>query len=269
MTHDAHNENPTTPLDETLESVSLLDHLSELRRRLLIALLAWLGCSGLAYGVVGGILQFLAEPLAQAFDDPSSKRMIFTGLPEAFVTYIKLSLFAGFLLAFPIIVAQLYRFIAPGLYRTEKRAVVPFLIAAPLLFYAGAALAYYYIFPLAWQFFVAFELPQTGQGLPVELEARLSEYLGLVTSMVLAFGLAFQLPLALVLMVKAGLIQVATLAKGRRYAVVALLCAAAILTPPDIISQVGLFVALYGLYEVAIVAGRMVETSPPKTPRSQ
>lgn len=235
---------------------SLLDHLLELRTRLMVCVLAWLACSALAYIGREELLRVLAEPLAGAFAQPGSKRMIFTGLPEAFMTLVKLSLFAGFMLAFPIIAWQLYRFLAPGLYKTERRAVLPFMLAAPVLFYAGSALAYFYIFPLAWEFFVAFEMPAAGVGgLPVELEAKLNEYLGLVISMILAFGLAFQLPLGLVLMMRAGLVQVATLAKGRRYAVVILLATAAILTPPDIVSQVGLFAALYGLYEAAIVAG--------------
>jgi sec-independent protein translocase protein TatC len=138
--------------------------------------------------------------------------------------------------------------------------VIPFLVAAPVLFYSGAALAYFYIFPLAWKFFVGFEMLGAGEGsLPVELETKLSEYLALVTSMILAFGIAFQLPLALVLLIRAGLLTTQQLVSGRRYAVVALLIVAAVLTPPDIFSQIGLFVPLYTLYEVAIIAGRMVE----------
>jgi sec-independent protein translocase protein TatC len=239
---------------------SVLGHLGELRNRLIVSVLAWLACSALCYSMVGTILEWLTAPLADAFTNPEHRRLIYTSLPEAFVTYIKLSLFAGFLLAFPLIVTQLYRFIAPGLYRTERRAVLPFLAAAPLLFYAGAALAYFYIFPLAWKFFVGFEmLGGSAEGLPVELETKLSDYLALVTSMILAFGIAFQLPLALVLLIRAGMLTTLQLRRGRRYAVVILLTAAAILTPPDIFSQIGLFVPLYGLYEIAIIAGRGVE----------
>ena len=240
---------------------SILGHLQELRNRLIISILAWLVCSGVSYWCIQPILSFLTEPLADAFPHAEHRRLIFTGLPEAFVTYVKLSLFVGFLAAFPIIVMQLYRFIAPGLYRTERRAVIPFLAAAPILFYSGAALAYFYIFPLAWKFFVSFELPtfSAGAGLPIELETRLSEYLALVTSMVLAFGIAFQLPLALVLLIRAGLVSTAQLTKGRRYAIVILLIVAAVLTPPDVFSQIGLFIPLYGLYEIAIIAGRRVE----------
>jgi sec-independent protein translocase protein TatC len=240
---------------------SILNHLRELRNRLIISILAWLMCSGVSYWFIQPILAFLTAPLAEAFPHAEHRRLIFTGLPEAFVTYITLSLFVGFMVAFPIIVMQLYRFIAPGLYRTERRAVIPFLAAAPLLFYAGAALAYFYIFPLAWKFFVGFELLpiNAGAGLPIELETRLSEYLALVTSMVLSFGIAFQLPLALVLLIRAGLISTAQLTKGRRYAIVILLTIAAVLTPPDVFSQIGLFIPLYTLYELAIIAGRRVE----------
>lgn len=240
---------------------SLLSHLRELRSRLFYSILAWVVCSGVCYWFIQPILSFLTQPLAEALPDGQHRRMIFTSLPEAFVTYVKLSLSTGFLAAFPVIVMQLYRFIAPGLYRTEKRAVIPFLAAAPVLFYAGAALAYFYIFPLAWKFFVSFELPglSAGEGLPIELETRLSEYLTLVTSMVLAFGIAFQLPLALVLLIRAGLLSTMQLTKGRRYAIVILLIIAAIMTPPDVFSQIGLFVPLYALYEIAIIAGRLVE----------
>jgi sec-independent protein translocase protein TatC len=235
----------------------------ELRARLILSILAWLACSAGCYVVIDRILAFLTAPLAAAFPDPATRRLIFTSLPEAFVTYIKLAMFAGFMLAFPILAMQLYRFIAPGLYQRERRAVFPFIAAAPVLFYAGAALAYYYIFPLAWQFFVGFELPAfgRGEGLSIELETKLSEYLALVCSMVMAFGIAFQLPLALVLLIRASVLSAAQLANGRRYAVVMLLIAAAVLTPPDILSQIGLFIPLYGLYEVAIIAGRWVEKS--------
>ena len=239
---------------------SLAAHLQELRTRLLISLGAWLIASMCCYLIIEPIMGFLTQPLAQAFEGQSDKRLIFTSLPEAFVTYIKLAMFCGFLTSFPVIASQCYRFLAPGLYAKEKRAVYPFIIAAPLLFYAGAALAYFFIFPLAWQFFASFEINAfETQGLPVELEAKISEYLALVRAVVLAFGLAFQLPIGLVLLVRAGLIKVDTLAKGRRYAIIAMLTAAAVLTPPDIISQIGLFSALYLLYECAIIAARLVE----------
>jgi sec-independent protein translocase protein TatC len=240
---------------------SIFGHLRELRSRLMVSIVAWMVGSTVCYYFIDRILAFLTAPLADAFPDPSSRRLIFTSLPEAFVTYLKLAMFAGFMLAFPVLALQLYRFIAPGLYKRERRAVFPFIAAAPVLFYAGAALAYYYVFPLAWQFFVGFELPaaNSGDGLSIQLETKLSEYLSLVCSMIMAFGIAFQMPLALVLLIRGGVLSSAQLSKGRRYAVVLLLTAAAILTPPDIFSQIGLFIPLYGLYELAIIAGRWVE----------
>jgi sec-independent protein translocase protein TatC len=255
---------PPEIVDEAAHTTdSILGHLRELRTRFIISIFAWLVCSSICYFFIRHILAFLTAPLAAAFPDPAARRLIFTSLPEAFVTYLTLAMFAGFMLAFPILAFQLYRFIAPGLYKRERRTVFPFVAAAPVLFYAGAALAYYYIFPLAWQFFVGFELPASGTGedLSIQLETKLSEYLSLVCSMVMAFGIAFQLPLALVLLIRAGMLSTAILAKGRRYAIVILLVVAAILTPPDIFSQIGLFIPLYGLYEVAILAGRWVEKS--------
>jgi sec-independent protein translocase protein TatC len=249
-----------------LPKVPLYTHLVELRNRLVFSIVAWLVMSGAAYFFMPQLMELLTAPLAAAFDSPENKRLIFTSLPEAFITYISLAMMAGFFAAFPVISWQLYRFIAPALYVHEKRSVVPFLIAAPVLFYAGAWLAYAYIFPAAWQFFVSFELPVAGTnaGLPIELEAKLSEYLGLISTIIIAFGVSFQLPLILLLLIRAGIVEVASLQRGRKYAIVALLIVAAILTPPDIISQIGLFVPLYGFYEAAILLGRtLYKTTPP------
>ncbi len=250
-------------LSTELAQQSLYTHLAELRTRLIYSILAWLMTSVLSYLMISHIMQFLTVPLAAAYASPESKRLIFTSLPEAFVTYIKLAMISGVFFAFPIIVWQLYRFIAPALYAREKRATIPFLVAAPLLFYAGAALAYFYIFPAAWKFFVSFEMlanPVQG-GLAVELEAKLSEYLSLISGIIIAFGISFQLPLVLLLMIKAGVLDVASLKKARRYAIIGLLIIAAILTPPDIFSQIGLFVPLYGLYEIAIFIGGFMQKS--------
>jgi sec-independent protein translocase protein TatC len=246
-------------MNEELPQTSLYEHLLDLRLRLTYAVLAWIAASALSYGFIGNILQFLMRPLAAAYPNPEAKRLIFTSLPEAFVAYIKLAMISGFFLSFPFIALQLYRFIAPALYAREKRTVLPFLVSAPLLFYSGAALAYFYIFPAAWQFFVSFEMPSGISEMSVQLEAKLSEYLNLITSIVLAFGISFQLPLVLLLLIKAKILQVEQLKKARRFAIVGLLIVAAVLTPPDIISQIGLFIPLYGLYEVAIFASRFIK----------
>jgi sec-independent protein translocase protein TatC len=193
------------------------------------------------------------------------RRMIFTALYEAFFTYLKVAFFGAVFFSFPIWATQLWLFIAPGLYRSEKKAITPFLIASPFLFVAGAALAYYFIFPLAWQFFISFETPSDGGALPVQLEAKVSEYLSLVMQMILAFGLAFQMPVALTLLCRVGILNVEQLRKGRRYAIVGIFVVAAILTPPDIISQVGLAVPMILLYELSIWAAIWL-TPKPKPP---
>lgn len=238
----------------------IIAHLVELRKRLMIALLAlfaaFIGC----YLYADTLFAILAHPLKEAFGDDETRRMIFTGLPEAFITKIKLSMFAAFLVSFPVLAAELYLFIMPGLYRSEKKIVLPLVTAAPALFYAGAALAYFYIFPLAWEFFVSFEHgSMQGLGLPVHLEARMSEYLALIMQIMLAFGLSFQLPVLLILLARVGIVSAGGLAKSRRYAIVILLTIAAVLTPPDVLSQIGLFIPLYFLYEISIIGCRFVE----------
>lgn len=238
----------------------LIDHLRELKTRLITSLLALFVAFAFCYLYADRIFAILAEPLVQAMGGEEGRRLIFTGLPEAFFVKVKLAFYAGLLVSFPFIAAQFYLFLAPGLYKKEKRVLAPYLIAAPVLFAGGASLAYFYIFPLAWKFFLGFEHGTVdGLGLPVVLEARISEYLSLVIQIVFAFGVAFQLPILLTLLVRMEMMTVAALKRGRRYAVVILITAAAALTPPDIVSQIGLFVPLYMLYELSILAGAMIE----------
>jgi sec-independent protein translocase protein TatC len=237
----------------------LIAHLTELRGRLIRAGLAWVVATIICYMFAADIYQFFLRPLAAAFHDDGSHKLIATGLPETFVTYLKLAVYGGFFLAFPYIASELYLFIAPGLFKHEKRVIAPYLFLAPVLFFVGAAMAYYFVMPKAFIFFLSFEVPQgTGQ-VPLIVEAKVSEYLGLVMHIVLAFGLAFQLPILLTLLIRFSLLSVESLAKGRRYAVVILLTIAAFITPPDILSQILLFIPLYALYEVSIVVGRMIE----------
>lgn len=241
---------------ETLPSQPLLDHLIELRRRLIICVAAFLAAACLCYYFAGEIYAFLVHPLAEAFPDPAQRRLIYTGLAEAFISYLKLAAFAGFMLSFPVIAAQLYYFLAPGLYKRERSMFLPYLVAAPVMFFAGAAFAYYGIFPAAWHFFLGFETAAMPGGLPIQLEARVGDYLSLVMHLIIAFGLSFQLPVILVLLVKSGMMALETLKKGRRYAIVIIVTVAAFITPPDMFSQIALSVPLYLLYELSILLCR-------------
>ncbi len=230
----------------------LLEHLMELRRRLIYALLAL--CVGMAmcYPLAPSIFQSLTIPLWQAMGEESGRRLIYTGLTEAFLTYLKVAFVSGFILAFPVIFWQGWLFVGPGLYNHEKKAIWPFLLISPFLFLMGASLAYYIVCPLAWQFFLSFEMPPSPTGLSLQLEARISEYLSLILKLIMAFGLCFQLPLILLGLFKIGLITLETLERNRKYAFLIIVVIAAIITPPDIISPLSLIVPLYGLYEISI-----------------
>lgn len=240
------------------EKQPLLAHLLELRRRLIWALAAVVAGFGVCYGFAGSIYSFLVQPLAD-ISGTMPRRMIYTGLTEAFVTYLKIGLWGGCFLAFPVIAMQIWIFVAPGLYKAERRALLPFLMASPVLFLAGAAIAYYFVFPMAWHFFLSFEQAGGNGTLPIQLEARVSEYLSLSMTIIFAFGLAFQLPVVLVLLTRVGILSAARLVQFRRYAVVLIFVVAAIVTPPDVISQVSLAVPLMALYEASIWASKWVE----------
>lgn len=241
-------------LDET--RAPLLDHLIELRTRVIRALLALAVGFGVCLYFADDILGLLVLPLKQAFPEGQGQ-LIFTKLPEVFFVELKVALFAGFMVSFPVIANQLWAFVAPGLYAREKKAFLPFLIATPVLFTAGAALAYFVVMPTAFRFFLGYG-GQTG-GLTVQALPSAGDYLGLVMQFILAFGLTFLLPVLLLLLHRAGIITREQLVAARRYVIVAIFAIAAVVTPPDPGSQIILAVPLLLLFEASLVLMRLQE----------
>ncbi len=234
-----------------------VEHFAELKTRLLWCCAAFILAAGVSYIYAGSAYSFLIKPLADAMPG-DNRRMIYTGLTEAFVVYVKLSLFLGFIISFPFIAFQLYCFLAPGLYKSERAIFIPYLIISPALFLLGAALAYYVAFPVAWKFFLSFE-SQNQQSIPILMEAKISEYLSLSMQIIIAFGLCFQLPVILTLLARIGLVSSTWLALKRKFAIVIIFIVAAILTPPDVLSQLMLAVPLLLLYEISVYTCRLIE----------
>ena len=239
------------------KQMPIMEHLIELRNRLTWAVLALFITFAVCYYFVEDIYGFLVRPLANEMGP--DRRMIYTALTEVFFTYVKVSFFAALFVSAPVFLGQIWAFVAPGLYKNERSAFLPFLFATPILFLMGGALVYYFIMPLAWKFFLSFEHAGGDSGLAIQLEAKVGEYLSLVMKLIFAFGLCFQLPVLLTLMARAGIVTADGLARRRKYAVVIAFVFAAILTPPDLISQVGLGIPIIILYEISIIMARISE----------
>lgn len=238
---------------------SLLVHLVELRSRLIKTMIMITILFVIFYFFADSIYNFLVQPYADAVEGEEGRRLIFTALHETFFTYIKVALFASLFISLPFLLIQLWIFVAPGLYKNEKSVVVPYLLATPILFILGSALVYYLIMPLAIKFFLSFESIGGNGALPIQLEAKVNEYLSLIMRLILAFGLCFQLPVALTLLARVGFVSSESLRKNRKYVIVGVFAVAAILTPPDPISQIGLGIPILLLYELSIIAVSFIE----------
>ncbi|HET7412032.1 MAG TPA: twin-arginine translocase subunit TatC [Pararhizobium sp.] len=245
------------------KALPLMEHLIELRRRLMWSIgaffIAFLGC----FFFAKDLFNLLVVPFKWAVHLaglPADKiELIYTAPQEFFFTEIKIAMFGGVVIAFPIIAGQIYKFVAPGLYKNERAAFLPFLIASPVLFLMGACLVYFFFTPMVMWFFLRMQQPGTGGEVSIQLLPRVSEYLDLIMTLIFSFGLVFQLPVVTTLMTRVGIISAAGLASKRKYAIVLAFCAAAVLTPPDPLSQISLALPTILLYEVAIYAARVVE----------
>ena len=250
-------------VENNLEEMSLIDHLTELRKRLLWSFVYILIVFIICFYFAEKLFSFLAFPLVNLLDTENGQGFIYTALQEAFFTELKIAFFFALFFSFPLIAIQIWKFIAPGLYTKEKKAFLPFLLATPILFFAGGSMVYYIIAPLAWKFFLSYQNLNTS-GVPIRLEAKMGEYLSLMMRFIFAFGLAFQLPVVLGLMAKVNLVTYQSLKKFRKYAIVIAFLSAAFLTPPDPFSQISLALPIILLYEISIYIAKIIQRNKEK-----
>ncbi len=237
-----------------------VSHIVELRQRLIHSLIFLFIFFVICYYFSEYIYGFLVEPYSKVTNqDGIERRLIFTALQETFLTYLKVSFFTAFFVTCPFILIQIWKFIAPGLYEHEKSAIMPYLVITPILFLLGGMLVYYLVMPLAIKFFLSFESSGVITNLPIQLEAKVNEYLSLVMKLIFAFGLSFQLPVVLSLLARVGVVDSLYLKQRRKYFIVMIFAAAAILTPPDPITQIGLAIPLLILYELSIFSVKIIE----------
>tara|TARA_B100001989_G_C24538037_1_gene465670 strand:- start:142 stop:891 length:750 start_codon:yes stop_codon:yes gene_type:complete len=235
-------------------------HFIELRSRLIKSIVFILLIFIISYTFAQEIYNFLIDPYAEAVkNDGTNRRLIFTALHETFLTYLKVAFFSAIFFGSPILLIQIWKFIAPGLYNNEKKALLPYLISTPILFLLGGMLVYYLVMPLAIKFFLSFETSAGITSLPIQLEAKVNEYLSLIMRLIFAFGLSFQLPVLLNLLAKVGVVNSRYLKSIRRYVIVIIFTFAALLTPPDPITQIGLAIPLLLLYELSIITVKFTE----------
>tara|TARA_Y100000590_G_scaffold60795_1_gene64858 strand:- start:925 stop:1695 length:771 start_codon:yes stop_codon:yes gene_type:complete len=246
--------------DDKINQSTFVEHLAELRSRLIKSFIYLFIFFIICYVFAENIYSFLVQPYAEAVkDDQINRRLIFTALQETFITYLKVAFFTAIFVTSPIILTQIWKFIAPGLYKDEKRALLPYLIATPTLFLLGGMIVYYLVMPLAIKFFLSFETSSQINSLPIQLEAKVNEYLSLIMRLIFAFGISFQLPVLLSLLARVGFIDSEYLKKRRKYVIVIIFAVAALLTPPDPITQIGLGIPLLILYELSILSVKIIE----------
>ena len=236
--------------------MDLKSHLEEFRNKVIFCVIFFITSFCTCYFFSQEIYKFLLQPFIEISHGGEGRRLIYTSPGEAFTTYIKLSFYSSIFFSFPFFVFQAYHFLSPGLYKNEKKNILSILLLCPSLFLFGAILAYYFILPIALSFFASFEVHNSLTSLPIQLEARISEYLNMVINLILGFGIAFQLPILLIFLIRFGIMSPEDLKSKRRYWIVAIFIISAILTPPDILSQISLTIPMIILFEIVILIGR-------------